>query len=266
MNCAPSRGHILFAGGCHVNGYPVGETSSFSHLTTCALGYTSTCIAPIGLGNPSRLFDQLQHDPPPDIAILQFGNYEVPRPIAKHARAVLSQSLLSKAITRSSLSSKRPWLSLPPNHVFEPTPGWHARVALKSAYASAAQYLNPPLYDASAVRERLRWLLSQVAPFKVPITVVLTPLPCADHMARNFRIAAAPIFHEESARAGVLSLDTAAALGYSARKPRSFEIYADDRHLNLRGHQLLASALTELLEAHVPSAVPAAVELESAFV
>lgn len=265
-----TSGRILFAGGCHVNGYPIGESSSFSELTSTALGYSSSQIvriAPIGLSSPDRLFDYLQLNPPPDITVLQFGNYEVPRPISRHARAILSAGLHLNLAARPSVSSKRPWLSLPPQQVFTPTPAWQGRVLLKHAYATAAQHVTPKLYDAAAVRERLRWLLSHLAPFKVPTIVVLTPLPCADHMARGFRIASASIFHEESARAGVLSLDTANALGYSSRKSsRSFAIYADDRHLNLHGHQLLATTLTRLIEslhsklAHASE--PAKIQLE----
>jgi len=251
---ADLRGQILFAGGCHVNGYPVGEDSSFSELTAQALGFGCLRIGPIGLANTTRLFEYLNNNPRPEIAVLQFGNYEVPRPLAKHARAVFDAAFAGIHVPHLSHStSKRPWLSFPPEHVFTPTPSWRSRVLLKQAYATLAQHLHPPLFDANAVRLSLRTLLTQLATFNIPRTVVLSPLPCADHMARSFRIAAAPIFREESAAAGLLYLDTASALGYRARRTRrSFEIYADERHLNLDGHLLLAHALTDILHPLLP--------------
>jgi hypothetical protein len=259
-----SHGHILFAGGCHVNGYPVGESSSFSEITANALDYTCTRIAPIGLSNTSRLFDYLQLHPRPNILVLQFGNYEAPRPLARHFRAVFSSTARLPSTPRSSVSSsQRPWLSLPPDQVFSPTPAWRSRVLLKQAYAIAAQRVEPPLFDAAAIRLKLRTLLTRIAAYEIPVTIVLTPLPCADHMARSFRVAAAPIFHEQAAVAGLLSLDTAAALGYIDRSSkRSFDIYADERHLNLCGHQFLADALTRLLKPDVPYPVPSASNLE----
>jgi hypothetical protein len=258
------HGPILFAGGCHVNGYPVGESSSFSEITANALGCACTRIAPIGLSNTSRLFDYLELHPRPNILVLQFGNYEAPRPLAKHFRAVFSSTGRPSSAPRSSVSSsQRPWLSLPPDQVFSPTPAWRSRVLLKQAYAIAAQRVEPPLFDAAAIRLKLRMLLTRIAPYEIPITIVLTPLPCADHMARSFRIAAAPIFHEEAAAAGLRSLDTATALGYTeSSSKRSFDIYADERHLNLCGHQLLADALTRLLKPYLPDSVSSVSELE----
>ena len=265
VSSTSSPGHILFAGGCHVNGYPIGESSSFSELTATTLGCTFTRIGPIGLADTSRLTDYLRLHRRPDIAVLQFGNYEVPRPLARHARSVLSATMNGTvAVSSSHSSSKRPWLSLAPTHVFEPTPLWRTRVLLKQAYAIAGQRIEPPLFDADTVRLRLRSLLASIAPFNIPVTIVLTPLPCADHMARSFRIAAAPIFHEEAAAAGLHSVDTATALGYRTRRTkRTFEIYADERHLNLGGHQLLADSLTQLLQPYRAESSSAAESLQA---
>lgn len=71
---------ILFAGGCHVTGYPVGAEFGFpkvalDFLENNGIHGDMKSLGPLPISHPERLVD-LCNDYKPDVLVLQIGNYE----------------------------------------------------------------------------------------------------------------------------------------------------------------------------------------------
>ncbi len=268
-----SHPHIVFAGGCHTYGWPIGEDFSFTRICLRALpGAQSTTIAPVNVRNASIMLGRLRQQPA-DILILQFGNYETLASIRKHLRATLrlrkqgnaGQSTVSG---RKHSSEKDTGVPLPPDTIFHPTLPWRLRVLSKELYSHATLDVVPPLFDARGFQLRCRQLLldlAQTLPNPPRHVVFLSPIPCADHLICHYRMQATEIIHTVCDQAPrtlpfhVHFLDCARALGVrnSVRQSFAAGVYADDLHLNRHGHQLLGDALSNLLQ-HI--AVPSVVQ------
>jgi hypothetical protein len=274
MSATQGTSEILIAGGCHVEGWPVGDEFSFGVIAAQAIGAEPKLLGYISLRNPSKLIEYLRRQRRPDILVLQLGNYEAPIPIQKHFRAVLKLKPKRKPDGGQTASSepgqatspgmtKRPAIPVPPERTFQPNWKWHAHMRLKQVYAAAGQVTRPQLFDAEDMRRRLRSVFEHLAPLEIPQVVALAPLPCPDPMARNFRRAAGLVFRQECERAGVVYLDSFSVLGYGNVRPRrDFDIYSDAHHLNAVGQRMLADALIPMLlsakpvSAHPPAHSP----------
>ena len=257
-NLEPRR-HIVVAGGCHVYGWPIGDLFSFIHVGLGATPHvTLSTVAPLNLRNYPRLLEHLRQQPA-DVLILQLGNYETMGSIPEHFRATFHIGPSSRSSdSKSKTIASDVGIPVKPDAVFLPSTTWRLRVLVKQVYSLAATNLNSPLFDAEDFRLRCEEMLtaiSESAPNGPRHIIFLSPIPCADHLIRRNRSHAAEIVREvcrETAshfRPKLHYLDSAEALGIGHRTRQLFAvgIFADDLHLNRRGHHLLGSALAPLL-------------------
>lgn len=250
----PSTPHrIVIAGGCHVNGWPIGKASGFVevmlHDFHCE---NSSTLAPINLRNCTSLL-QLLRQQPADIVVLQFGNYETLASIKKHLRAILH---LSRQKHGSSESTG--W-QLPPDALFSSTPLWRLRGLCKMAYGRTLGHIRPALFDANSFGCQCEQLLSDLEHLQenAPrLVIFLSPIPCADPLISCYRRQAARIIRRLCDAASprlpfhVCYVDSAQALGITPQTTQALRarIFADDLHLNGRGHLLLGIALATILQ------------------
>jgi lysophospholipase L1-like esterase len=273
VNTIPSKPepgfHIAVAGGCHVYGWPIGDTSSFIQVMLAAAPpATLSTIAPVNLRNCSPLIPHLRQHPA-DVVILQLGNYETLASIKKHLRAVLRLRRPAQSQQESDVG-----VPLEPDTVFESTPAWRRRVLSKQLYAGSIGRMNPSLFDGEAFRLRYEKLLTDLqSETNAPrLIVALSPIPCADHLIRHYRSQAAEILRQicnkvpSQSSIRVHYLDSAHALGIGHRSTHalSASIFANDLHLNRRGHLLLGNALASVLHQNLWATLPDAQSVSSA--
>jgi len=252
------RHHIVAAGGCHVYGWPIGDSFSFIRVGLGSTPHvTLSTVAPLNLRNYPRLLKHLRQQPA-DVLILQLGNYETLGSIPKHFRTTFR---IGRRSGISSTGSKTivgdVGIPVKPDSVFFPSTAWRLRILAKQVYSLAATKLNSPLFDAEDFRLLCQEFLAGVSESSSgPKHIIfLSPLPCADHMIRRNRSQAAEIVRKtcrESAshfRPQLHYLDSSEALGIGHQTQQLFAagIFADDLHLNSRGHHLLGRALASLL-------------------
>lgn len=254
------RHHVVVAGGCHVYGWPIGDPFSFIRVGLSATPHaTFSTVAPLNLRNYRVLLKHL-YEQPADVLILQMGNYETMGSIPNHFRKTFSIGRRSGSPSSNSKStSGDAQIPLEPDAVFLPSTTWRLRILAKQVYSLAASGLNQPVFDAEDFRLRCREILtalSESAATRPRHIIFLSPIPCADHLIRRHRSHAAEIVREvcgevaPDIRPKLYFLDSREALGISRRSRQLFAagIFADDTHLNRRGHHLLGSALASLLD------------------
>jgi lysophospholipase L1-like esterase len=245
--------HIVVAGGCHVYGWPIGDSSSFIRVVlSSAPPATLSTLAPVNLRNCTALIPLIRRQPA-DVVILQLGNYETLASIKKHLRAVLRFSRSAQSRQESDTG-----IQLEPDTDFQSTPTWRRRVLYKQIYSKSLGQMSPPLFDSEAFRLRYTQVLTELqSETHAPrLIVALSPIPCADHLIRHYRYQAAEILRQVCSdlpphpTSRVHYLDSAQALGIDGRNTELLAagIFADDLHLNRRGHLLLGNALASVLQ------------------
>jgi hypothetical protein len=213
----------------------------------------SSTIAPINLRNCSSLLCHLS-EKPADIVILQLGNYETLASIKKHLRSVFHLSHKHYSSYESNSDTQ-----INPDTVFPFTPAWRLRVLFKQIYGRSLGHIHPPLFDSEAFRlysEQLLADLERLQASAPKLVVFLSPIPCGDPLISYYRCQAARILSNLCSNAPaylpfrVRYLDTAQALGIGpgTADALSAGIFADDLHLNRRGHQLLGRTLASILQ------------------
>lgn len=213
----------------------------------------SSTVAPINLRNSSSLL-QLLRQQPADTVILQFGNYETMASIKKHIRAVLH-------LGRKYHCSENSGLQVPPDTLFISTLPWRLRVLCKLAYGYTLGHIPPALFDARAFRRQCEQLLSDLEHLEdTPrIVIFLSPIPCADPLINRYRCQAAQIIRCLCDAASprlpfhVRYVDSAQVLGITPQITQALHtrVFADDLHLNGRGHLLLGLGLATILQTNL---------------
>jgi hypothetical protein len=207
-------------------------------------------IAPVNLHNCSSLLCHLREHPA-DAVVLQFGNYETLASVKRHIRSILH---LHRQYHHSENDSDK---QLDPDTTFFSTPTWRLRVFTKRIYGHSLGHIHPPLFDAAAFRRNAEKLLSDLASLEsnAPrLVVFLSPIPCADPLIRRYRHQAAHILDDLCNTASprlpfrLRYLDTEHALGLDSRNALSLGIFADDLHLNRKGHRILGDTLASIMQ------------------
>jgi lysophospholipase L1-like esterase len=245
--------HIVVAGGCHLYGWPIGDTSSFIRvMLSSAPTATLSTLAPVNLRNCSALIPLIRLQPA-DVVILQLGNYETLASIKKHLRSVLRFRRSAQSRQESDIG-----IQLEPDTNFQSTPTWRRRIFYKQIYSKSLGHMSPPLFDSEAFRLHHTQVLTELqSETHAPrLIVALSPIPCADHLIRHYRSQAAEILRQVCSNlpphptSQVHFFDSAQALGIDGRNIETLAagIFADDLHLNRRGHLLLGNALASVLQ------------------
>lgn len=229
---------ILFAGGCHVSDFLVGEKDSIP-------GYAAERLREMGIESDIHRLPhvKLSHrqkltsacaEIRPEILVLQLGHFELSQSLGQY----LKKRLGYRRRTGSTDSTAGPSpLTSVKNFRFRATVKWWADWCL-----------GHPLADLGQFDSLLNALLESLRPLKIPAVLLLSPLPCADRTRLYYRQQAWPLFSEAAARhqcefIDVLSLTDTSPLENFGEA----EFHYDGMHLGKRGHHAVGRVVTEAL-------------------
>lgn len=230
------------AGGCHVDGYPVGETAGFVDVAMKSLGVfpgNVKVFSPLHLGQASKLGDICACRRPHTL-ILQMGHFET----AKRLLGTTNGESGSTSIGGSSRSLS------PTAALFKTrleTLNWDIRNLIKLQLACIR---GRAYFDASVVEHKIDVFCNEIAKLALSRVILLSPLPCADRVTQGNRLKLLPHFQANAKLYGFEYVDAMYSLLASARGK---DIYYDAIHLNLKGHRLLARLVAQSLLARPAS-------------
>ncbi len=229
---------ILFAGGCHVLGYPLGEDASFPDVVKRRLRRYGT------LAELHRLpYMKLTHAAKlqaacaacrPDVLVLQLGHFELSRPLSQYLRSLLRFDRAGAAKSGAE----------PPARLVRHAHIFRAKAGMKRAFDWV---LGHPLVDFVRFEAQLNALLAQTQRWAPPAVVLLSPLPCADPLSMYYRRHAASIMQQSAHTYGLQFLNLISLLpdlSFGAE-----ENYYDAIHLGGRGHNPIGEAVSECIAA-----------------
>lgn len=229
---------ILFAGGCHVVGYPVGEAASFPEIVRRRLEASGISLelrklAYLKLTHAAKL-EAACSDCAPDLLVLQLGHFELSRPLSQYLRSILPFGRRNAAGTRSE------------SPVYLVGHGWPFRIraAAKEAIDSI---LGHPLVDFAQFESQLNALLQQAERWAPPEVILLSPLPCVDPLSMYYRRRATAIMRRVAARHGTQFLDLMSSFSDCGVGPEAH--FFDAVHLGAHGHRVIGAAIAEHLVA-----------------
>ena len=240
---------ILFVGGCHLNGYPVGEGYAFTHV---ALG----CLSEHG-ENPANVlpFFNLRSGPrivaacrewKPDAVVLQLGHYESPRPLKKTLRRKSSKKIHTEDPGKVELP--RPDLQYG-RTVFMTT--FELR-RIAAAGMIIALGRKRRMFDPAAIADSLDSILVSLKDLPLRGIVLVGPFSAPDPVTRCFRRRAVPIFEAAAKKHNCTFVDVFSSLESYPKGPAFHANFADPQHLSVLGHQrvgvLVGAALKKVLE------------------
>jgi hypothetical protein len=229
---------ILFAGGCHVSGYPVGATLGFAHLTAGALQAAGMdceweAYGHAAMSKPARLTARCRAAGP-DLLVLQLGHRESLGTLRSHvfARLGLSRARTAPSIQRTY--TPRPELFLNDGLA------WKLKSPVKRALDLA---LGHTLVHIQRFQQAMETCLAEVRQLGVPNVIVLSPLPCADPVTLSYRRELLPIYRSAAQANGFAFLDL---IHLAARPPMDW--FADPVHLSRHGHARVAAAIAATIQ------------------
>lgn len=225
---------MLFAGGCHVTGYPLMPEDAFPRIATEWLERRrlceTRCIPHVTL-NKANIVAEACRGFHPEILVLQLGHYESGLWVKKRARKLFRRRKRGEITTTESepisITSPRQPIS-----------------RVRSMFRSIADRLltlaGSPSYPLSALESDLDCFLKQVHAISIPYVFLLSPFPCADPDVRKRRRAMYSSFAELSKQYGFAYVDVTADLDPAMLKT---SLYADAFHLGCEGHKTVGLRL-----------------------
>lgn len=232
---------VMFAGGCHVEGFPIGREHAFPEVTVRELQKQLPCVArcapQVNLSTAPLLVRECTRFRP-DVLVLQLGHYESAIWVTKRARKLLSRSWPREAgassVETSSHSSKGASRRL-----------WRARSVVRYAGDKLLGVLGQPAYPLSAFAPALGALLREIRRLGISRTYLLCPFPCLDYATRLRRRAIGPCFPAEAEKHGCRYVDVSDELEGS---PGSrWSLFADPFHLGVEGHRRIGVKLARAI-------------------
>lgn len=224
---------ILFAGGCHVAGYPIGEELSFpslvrDRLLEAGIGTEIHRLSHLKLGHRRRLVAACRESGP-DVVVLQAGHDVLNRKLSSHIRAMFG------CRHRKTEDS-----DIPASFVSSPA-AFYSKAVCK---AVIDRLLGHPLVDFGQFEKQLGELVAELKKCGVPLIVMLTPLGCADLTTSYYRRRSLASY-ERVAREHCVEL-----VRVLADAPRAWQrhfgtadYYYDAIHLGAAGHRLAGQAI-----------------------
>ena len=258
---------ILFAGGCHIEGYLVGENAGFvseALRLLASLGWQveAATLAGLPLTHAERLI-KLCTEFKPELLLLQLGNWET-------MHVTFRDYLRRKGQARTSWGAVQVGLiDFLGTVVFGRQPkSSSAAVPPKGAHSSPSSPVGPrwyvwsrsrrlldlvlghPLLNLEQTENLIRIFFAQVAALNIPAVLVLSPLPCLDPTHRFYRRKLLSIFQVEAKKNGFAYLDAFSCLVSQAHTDHLFE---DADHLNVAGHQWLGQIVGQWIHSVISS-------------
>lgn len=243
---------ILFAGGCHVGGFPVGEDLGFVQAamedlraTFRSQSFESRALMYINLSSKARVARECR-DFKPDILVLQLGHHESLLPIKKR---------IAQLIQPAKHSFSRDIAPIDTN--YEPKPELHFSPKWSSPLKNAAKLCldivlritGHPMMDCAHVQRRLNNLLTEMQALGIRHILLLSPFPCKDLVTGAYRRKEHAVFCNEAIHHHCQFIDIAETALDSKTGVES--LYADKIHLSAEGHRavglLLASKICDVL-------------------
>ena len=235
---------ILFAGGCHVVGYPMGEAESFPavverRLSAIGLAPRIQSVGYLKLSHRRRLLEGLK-GAVPDILVLQFGNPELNKSLSEY---LLSRLHVRRKAAAGPDSGESNRLSDPESFVSSGSYLWNTGKALLDAC------LGHPLIDFDHIAGLWDRLLSELKTCPVRRTVLLSPFPCPDPLVMHYRRRGSACFREAANRWNCDFIDVVDAIPIGRREAFSRDYYRDVFHLGASGQEAVGDAVAIHLEA-----------------
>ena len=176
---------LLIVGGCHVNGFLVGERRGSvavmrDDLVAHGIPVITSTLAPISVKDVKAVSD-LRDKERPDIVILQLGNYETSQLYQKAIRRALHISRRRKAApVHGCVVGARSEVA-----VDEPHARWWNDCWMWGKY-SVDRLLGSRLVNVGDFGVAFESFCQTLAQGNGPV-VVLSPIPCVDVMAMRYR-------------------------------------------------------------------------------
>jgi hypothetical protein len=238
----PSRRSILFAGGCHLEGYPVGEQSSFARVVLKSIpDYRQHFVHYLNLSSGDRLYEAC-NSLNPRFVVLQLGHYEAPRELGKVIRV---PRLLNSNKGAGRLRAKA-WTPDATQH-FRHSLTWDFKAFVRFSVGFGMGVMNHPVFDKNKVRSSLRSILSQMPQALRDRTFLLSPFPCPDPLMRLYRLELREVFATTARQVGCHLVDTQSELLEREESPGDSRLYSDPYHLSAEGHAVVGELLAETL-------------------
>lgn len=234
----PESATILFAGGCHIIGYPIGEDRSFPAIIRMRLRQEGAKVEVgtlpyLKLPHRRRLTAKCK-ELRPDVLVLQLGHAELNQQLTKYIQRLWG------------LSNRRSESEIPAKSVRSPL-GFYIKGCVKRLIDGC---LGHPLADFAQIETLWRSLFKDIQNLHIPAVVVLSPLPCADLTAMFYRRRVLPLFRRLASEYGCEFIDL---LTESPQKcPKRFDVdeyYYDGIHLAASGQLAVAQAVMIRLSA-----------------
>ncbi|MGO8934160.1 MAG: SGNH/GDSL hydrolase family protein [Terracidiphilus sp.] len=241
---------ILFVGGCHLNGYPVGEEHAF---TLVALG----CLSEHGENTPNvlplcnlRSGTQILakcRELKPDAVVLQLGHYET--------RGQMRE-ILGLRRSKEKVSTQGAKEGAPPraNQRYRPTLLMRFLQLRRVVAAGMVVALGRKrrMFDPAAIADSLDSILLSLKELPMRGIVLVGPFSVPDPVMRFLRRRALPVFEAAAKRNECTFVDVFSLLE-SYPKGKDFNAnFADPLHLSVSGHQkvgvLVGAALKRVME------------------
>lgn len=231
---------ILFAGGCHVLGYPVGEEHSFPAVALRSLAHhepqAPSLLGYISLRSGPLLVDICRQQEP-EFLVLQLGNYET-MPVF---RKILQKAFHLRRNHQhgSSITASNRFVQAEPEKLYQTTfrTRFLASRRVVSAHLLAAMGQRQRVFDPSAVAASLDSILSSLQPLSLRRVFLLSPFFCPEPVVRACRLQARPIFEAAARKHGCVYIDAFGMLESSGRGKGILANFADAIHLSRLGHE-----------------------------
>jgi len=243
---------ILFAGGCHVNGFPVGAEHSLSSVALRWLGHPEAekpiAFAYITLKS-GRLLTEACREQQAEFLVLQVGNYETMPRFGK----ILG---IRGSSGSSSISSYSVPFAPDPKMQYKPTVRSRLLDARRMALAAllTAMGKKRKIFDEAAMAARLDSVLKGLRDLPLKGIVLLSPFSCPDRLTRACRRRAAPIFAAAAKKFGCIFVDAFNELEGYPRGEAYRANFADECHLGRLGHERVGRMVGEALRAAMEAA------------
>lgn len=254
---------VLFAGGCHLHGFPDGAEFSLSRVALRVLGHPCAeapdILAYVNLRSGAALAQACQ-ERKIDYLVLQIGHYETMPRFEKILRLRKRPGPGSSLpfSSGSSASQSETW-AMVPDLQFRPTRAQRVtdvrRMLLAQSFRAVG--LGRRIFDPAAAATALEALLTTLDPLPLRGTLLLSPFSCPDPLTRACRHRIVPAFAQAARRHGCIYLDTFTLLDRCPTRQQYRSQFADPCHLSRQGHarvgQMIGEALRQALENGAPS-------------
>jgi hypothetical protein len=245
LNDNPETVKILFAGGCHVIGYPVGDEHSFPAVAVRILEkHGVRCeierIPYLQLHHPEKV-EAVCRAFQPQVVVLQLVNWEIEDELNQHAFA------------RFGLKAKvEPFV--PVREV--PTVSMRRFLLRARPKQLIDTCLGHPLVDFDRIELKIDRFLSDAGLSGVSHVVLTSPTPAADPTRSYYRAKAAPLLRAAAASRhfGFLDLLSLAPSKCEQHMGRSM-FFADSSHLGITGQTAVGLSLADYLQKVIPACV-----------